>query len=212
MQVYVSTDESDVGSIHAGQEVNFNVDAFPTQKFKGKVSAVRLNATTVQNVVTYTTIVDFDNPELKLFPGMTAYVNIPVATANDVVKVPNGALRYTPDLTADELAAAYAKSGITAPAGKGKKAGQQASGQNPATMAVIWKMDADKQLEPVQIKLGITDHTTTEVAQVVIGALNAGDQVITGLNGPSPKAAGTTAAPGMGGARGGAGGGMRVGR
>jgi HlyD family secretion protein len=214
MQVYVSTDESDVGMIHAGQEVNFNVDAFPAQKFKGKVSAVRLNATTVQNVVTYTTIVDFDNPELKLFPGMTAYVNVPVAAANNVVKVPNGALRYTPDLTADQLAAAYAKNGITAGAGKGRKSGQQAqaSGQNPQTLAVIWKMDTDKEVEPVQIKLGITDHTTTEVAQVLNGTLNAGDQVITGMNGPSQKASGTTAAPGMGGARGGAGGGMRVGR
>jgi HlyD family secretion protein len=155
--------------------------------------------------------VDFDNPELKLFPGMTAYVNIPVATANDVVKVSNGALRYTPDLTADQLAAAYAKNGITASAGKGRKAGQQASGANPATLGVVWKMGADKQVEPVQIKLGITDHTTTEVAQVLKGTLNAGDQVITGLNGPPAKAA-TTAAPGMGGARGGAAGGMRVGR
>ena len=211
MQVYVSTDESDVGTIHAGQEVNFNVDAFPTQKFKGKVSAVRLNATTVQNVVTYTTIVDFDNPELKLFPGMTAYVSVPVATANDVVKVPNGALRYTPDLTADEMAAALAKNGITAVGGKGRKGGQQASGQTPATNAVVWKMDANKQVEPVQIRLGITDHTTTEVAQVLKGTLNPGDQVITGLNGPAQKATGGTAAPGMGGARGG-GGGMRVGR
>src|SRR5215472_4860800 len=84
MQVYVATDESDVGSIHAGLPVNFKVDAFPTQTFNGKVSAVRLNATTVQNVVTYTTVVDFDNPEMKLYPGMTAYVNIPVATASDV--------------------------------------------------------------------------------------------------------------------------------
>jgi HlyD family secretion protein len=215
MQVYVSTDESDVGAIHAGQEVNCNVDAFPTQRFKGKVSAVRLNATTVQNVVTYTTVVDFDNPDMKLFPGMTAYINIPVATANDVVKVPNTALRYTPDLTTDELAAAYANNGITATAGKGRKSGQQqsqTSGQAPATLAVIWKMGANKQLEPVQIKLGITDHTTTEVAQVLKGSLSAGDQVITGLNGPQQKAGGSTATPGMGGARGGAGGGMRVGR
>src|SRR5258707_1687880 len=68
MQVYVSTDESDVGTIHPGQEVTFKVDAFPKDSFKGKVSAVRLNATTVQNVVTYTTIVDFDNPEMKWFP------------------------------------------------------------------------------------------------------------------------------------------------
>src|SRR5262245_10381680 len=102
MQVYVSTDESDVGAITPGQATNFKVDAFPTQTFRGTVSAVRLNATTVQNVVTYTTVVDFDNPEMKLFPGMTAYVNIPVAVANDVVKVPNGALRYKPDLSAPD--------------------------------------------------------------------------------------------------------------
>jgi HlyD family secretion protein len=107
MQVYVSTDESDVGTIQAGQEVSFKVDAFPKDTFKGKVSAVRLNATTVQNVVTYTTIVDFDNPDMKLFPGMTAYVTVPVATATDVVKVPNGALRFTPDLTAQQIGDLY---------------------------------------------------------------------------------------------------------
>ena len=131
MQVYVSTDESDVGTIQAGQEVNFKVDAFPKDTFKGKVSAVRLNATTVQNVVTYTTIVDFDNPEMKLFPGMTAYVTVPVATANDVVKVPNGALRFTPDLTAQQISDLYQKVGIAA-SGAGRKGGkgsQQASGQ-----------------------------------------------------------------------------------
>ena len=180
MQVYVSTDESDVGTIQAGQDVNFKVDAFPKDSFKGKVSAVRLNATTVQNVVTYTTIVDFDNPDMKLFPGMTAYVTVPVATATDVVKVPNGALRFTPDLTADQISALYQKAGIAAN-GAGRKGGKgaQASGQQTST-AVVWKLNADKSVEPVQIKLGITDHTTTEVAQVVKGSLNPQDQVITG--------------------------------
>jgi HlyD family secretion protein len=212
MQVYVSTDESDVGTIRTGQEVNFKVDAFPKDSFKGKVSAVRLNATTVQNVVTYTTVVDFDNPDMKLFPGMTAYVTVPVATANDVVKVPNGALRFTPDLTADQVSALYQKAGIAA-AGSGRKGGkgtQQASGQQ-ATTAVVWKLNADKTVEPVQIKLGITDHTTTEVAEVVKGALNPQDQVITGSATANKTASATTAAPGMGAPRG-AGGGARVGR
>ncbi|HZS29000.1 MAG TPA: efflux RND transporter periplasmic adaptor subunit, partial [Candidatus Angelobacter sp.] len=208
MQVYVSTDESDVGSIQTGQEAKFNVDAFPKDTFKGKVSAVRLNATTVQNVVTYTTVVDFDNPDMKLFPGMTAYVSIPVAQASGVVKVPNGALRFTPDLTAQQLSDAYQKAGITAGAGRGKKAQgtQQASGQQTtgqATTAVVWKLDANKSLEPVQVKLGITDHTTTEVAQVLKGSLNPQDQVITGAAGPSKSAGATTAAPGMGATRGG---------
>jgi len=211
MQVYVSTDESDVGAIQTGQEAKFSVDAFPKNSFKGKVSAVRLNATTVQNVVTYTTVVDFDNPDMKLFPGMTAYVTIPVAQANDVVKVPNGALRFTPDLTAQQISDAYQKAGIAANVGRGGKKGgqgtQQASSQ--ATTAVVWKLDADKTLEPVQIKLGITDHTTTEVAQVLKGSLNPQDQVITGST-AAKAASATTAAPGMGGARGAGGG--RVGR
>ena len=217
MQVYVSTDESDVGTIRAGQDVSFKVDAFPKDSFKGKVSAVRLNATTVQNVVTYTTVVDFDNPEMKLFPGMTAYVTVPVATATDVVKVPNGALRFTPDLTADQISALYQKAGIGAAAAgrKGAKgaqqqaSGQQASGQQAAT-AVVWKMNADKSVEPVQIKLGITDHTTTEVAQVVKGSLNPQDQVVTGSAAANKTASATTAAPGMGAPRG-ATGGARVG-
>jgi HlyD family secretion protein len=211
MQVYVSTDESDVGTIQAGQEVSFKVDAFPKDTFKGKVSAVRLNATTVQNVVTYTTIVDFDNPDMKLFPGMTAYVTVPVATATDVVKVPNGALRFTPGLTADQISSLYQKAGINA-GGAGRKGGkgsQQASGQQAST-AVVWKLNADKSVEPVQIKLGITDHTTTEVAQVIKGSLNPQDQVITGSAAANKTASASAAAPGMGATRGAGGG--RVGR
>jgi HlyD family secretion protein len=206
MQVYVSTDESDVGTVQAGQDVTFKVDAFPKDSFKGKVSAVRLNATTVQNVVTYTTVVDFANPDMKLFPGMTAYVTVPVATATDVVKVPNGALRFTPDLTSDQISALYQKAGINA-SGAGRKGGkgsQQASGQQTST-AVVWKLNADKTVEPVQIKLGITDHTTTEVAQVMKGSLNPQDQVVTGSAAANKTAAATSAAPGMGAARGGAG-------
>lgn len=120
MQVYAKTDESDVGQIRPGQKVTFKVDAYPRETFTGTVSQVRMNSTVVQNVVTYDTIVDFDNPELKLFPGMTAYVSIPVATAANVVKVPNGALRYKPDMSADEIRALYQKNGI--PEGAGSRA------------------------------------------------------------------------------------------
>ena len=86
MQVYAKTDEGDVGQIRPGHSAEFQVDAFPKEVFHGVVRQVRMNATTVQNVVTYDTIVDFDNPDLKLFPGMTAYISIPVASANDVSK------------------------------------------------------------------------------------------------------------------------------
>ncbi|MGZ4816249.1 MAG: efflux RND transporter periplasmic adaptor subunit, partial [Terriglobales bacterium] len=93
MQVYAKTDESDIGQIRTGQKVTFRVDAFPRDTFGGTVTQVRMNPTTVQNVVTYDTVIDFDNPDLKLFPGMTAYITIPVATAQSVLRVPNAALR-----------------------------------------------------------------------------------------------------------------------
>ena len=96
MQVYTKVDESDVGRIRLGQDVVFKVDAFPKDRSPGKVSQVRMNPTRIQNVVTYDTIIDFENPDLKLFPGMTAYVTIPVATVPNVVKLPNAAIRYRP--------------------------------------------------------------------------------------------------------------------
>src|SRR5438874_8910334 len=129
MQVYASTDESDVGMIKKGQVVTFKVDAFPRDTFSGRVSQVRLNATTVQNVVTYNTIIDFDNPELKLFPGMTAYITIPVATANNVVRVANGALRYKPDLSAEQIRALYQKYGLMRQAAGGGAPAASASGK-----------------------------------------------------------------------------------
>ncbi len=136
MQVYAKTDESDVGQIRSGQKVTFKVDAYPRETFSGTVSQVRMNSTVVQNVVTYDTIIDFDNPELKLFPGMTAYVSIPVATAANVLKVPNGALRYKPDLPAEEIRALYQKSGIPENAGSRKNApGPQSESVPPPTTA-----------------------------------------------------------------------------
>ena len=86
MWVYAKTDESDVGNIKLGKPVSFKVDAFPKDTFQGVVSQVRMNATTVQSVVTYDTIIEVANPELKLFPGMTAYVTIPVATVRECVE------------------------------------------------------------------------------------------------------------------------------
>ena len=135
MQVYAKTDESDVGQIRSGQKVTFKVDAYPRETFSGTVSQVRMNSTVVQNVVTYDTIIDFDNPELKLFPGMTAYVSIPVATAANVLKVPNGALRYKPDLPPEEIRALYQKSGIPENAGGGRKnaPGSQAESVPPGS-------------------------------------------------------------------------------
>src|SRR5215472_4899635 len=223
MQVYAKTDESDVGQIRSGQKVSFKVDAYPRETFTGTVSQVRMNSTVVQNVVTYDTIIDFDNPELKLFPGMTAYVSIPVATAANVVKVPNGALRYKPDLPADEIRALYQKNGIPegagtrpqsarpegAPAGGGRpqSAGNKGGTANGAAARVdegqgprfdtqvVWKLLPDKSIAPVRIKTGITDHTFTEMIQELNGDLKTGDDLVTGVT--QGRASGPPGGPGV---------------
>jgi HlyD family secretion protein len=173
MQVYAKVDESDVGRIRIGQSATFKVDAFPTQQFTGTVSQLRMNPTTVQNVVTYDAIIDFENPELKLFPGMTAYITIPVATAEDVVKLPNAALRFRPPLSPEEVRALQSRAGIDA-ADATPRAGAARN-----AVAVVWKPKPDGSIEPVQVALGITDHAYTEVTRVLHGALQPGDEVVT---------------------------------
>lgn len=200
MQVYAKTDESDVGQIRPGQKVSFKVDAYPRDTFSGTVSQVRMNSTIVQNVVTYDTIIDFDNPELKLFPGMTAYVTIPVASAN-AIKVPNGALRYKPDFAAEEIRELYQRYGIpenTAPPqaipqeekrGARPQSTSSAGSRKPVPESVaprydtqvVWKLLPDKSLQPVRIKTGITDHTFTALVQTLNGDLKPGDDLITGI-------------------------------
>jgi HlyD family secretion protein len=194
MWVYAKTDESDVGNIKIGKPVTFKVDAFPKDTFRGVVSQVRMNATTVQSVVTYDTIIEFLNPELKLFPGMTAYVTIPVDTVKNAMKLPNTALRYKPPMSAEEILAIYRQYGmdgseqaVEEPAagaiGAGSGVQAAAAGQNPPRApkkdsAVVWKLHADNTMEPVRVSLGITDHAYTEVSRVLTGALKEGDDVI----------------------------------
>jgi len=192
MQVDTQTDESDVGNIKVGQEASFTVDAYPNQTFHGKVAQIRLNPTIVQNVVTYDTVIAFDNPQMKLFPGMTAYVNIPVATAQNVLEVPNTALRFKPDMKPEQLRALYQKYGISQMAGAASgtsnatKPSNSSNAQSAATrvprhdVSVVWKLAADKSLQPVLIRTGITDHSNTEVAQLLKGGLQPGDEVVTG--------------------------------
>src|SRR6202040_1669359 len=126
MWVYAKTDESDVDNIKVGKQVTFKVDALPKQTFQGVVSQIRMNPTTVQSVVTYDTIIEFANPELKLFPGMTAYVTIPVATAQNVLKLPNTALRYKPLMAPEEILALYKRYGIEGVDGPQADAGSDA--------------------------------------------------------------------------------------
>jgi HlyD family secretion protein len=182
MQVYAKVDESDVGRIKLGQSITFKVDAFPKDHFGGTVSQVRMNPTTVQNVVTYDAIIDFQNPDLKLFPGMTGYVTIPVATVENVVKLPNAALRFNPPVSPEQVRALYVQYGIDEASLAGATDGGDASAAKRSTRtesAVVWKAKADGTVEPVQISLGITDHAYTEVTRVLRGSLQPGDSVVT---------------------------------
>src|ERR1700726_637661 len=198
MLVYTKTDESDVGNIKPGKQVTFKVDAFPKESFYGTVSQVRMNPTTVQNVVTYDTMIEFDNPELKLFPAMTAYVTIPVATVQNVLKLPNTALRYKPLISPEEILRLYAQYGIdekqleTSP-----QAAQPANTPESnitrvprATTAVVWKWHPDNTMEPVKVSLGITDHAFTEITAVLKGDLKENDDLVVRSISSNPTAPG----------------------
>jgi HlyD family secretion protein len=199
MQVYAKVDESDVGRINVGRPVTFKVDAFPKQVFTGVVSQIRMNPTVVQNVVTYDAIIDFANPEMKLFPGMTAYVTIPVANAEDATKIPNAALHYRPSLPPEQVRAIYQRYGIhdagqegghdavhaasAVPPGGSARAsahsrGNSADAAASSAIAVVWKRDGGG-VEPVQVALGITDHAFTAATRVVVGSLKEGDELVT---------------------------------
>jgi len=177
MQVYAKTDESDTGFIRPGAEATFQVDAFPTETFHGRVSAIRLNAYTVQNVVTYDTIIDFDNPDERLLPGETAYVTISTGRADNTVLVPNAAVTFTPDLPNGELQRLYHRFEIPAAAYTSHHGNQQ----------VVWKL-VNGELRPIAIQAGLSDSAST---QVLAGAVKPDDAVITasmsGSNGGSQQ-------------------------
>jgi HlyD family secretion protein len=192
MWVYAKTDESDVGNIKVGKPVTFKVDAFPKDTFHGVVSQVRMNATTVQSVVTYDTIIEFANPELKLFPGMTAYVTIPVATVQNALKLPNTALRYKPPMGPEEILAVYKQygidgnerqvagngSGVVQASETGKTEAQNVARAPKSDTAVVWKLGPDNRLVPVKVSLGITDHAFTEILAVLKGELKESDALV----------------------------------
>jgi len=172
MQIDTSFAEADVGSIKVGQTARFTVDAFPTRSFRGAVKEIRLNPTTVQNVVTYDVVVSVSNPEEILLPGMTAYVSIVVARRADALLVPNAALRFRP-----------AQAGAAAAPPRQPSAAEQ--GQRPAgrkreggAAGTVYRLVGDK-LEPVPVTVGITDGRNTEVTG---GPLAAGDAVVVGEN------------------------------
>jgi len=122
MQVDTSVDEAEVGRIREGQQASFTVDSFPGRMFRGRVEQVRRAATVVQNVVTYTAVIGTSNPNLELFPGMTANVRIVTDMRENVLKVPNSALRFRPAAAAPEPREAGAAAEPGAPDEEKKKA------------------------------------------------------------------------------------------
>ena len=174
MQIDTNVAEADVGVIEKGQSVDFTVDAFPNRTFHGEVVQVRNAPTTVQNVVTYDTVIGVNNADLKLKPGMTANVSIIVAHRDNVLRLSNAALRFHP---ADEAPAAAAPRGASARRGSGARGGKGAPHSAEKTIYLL-KSGTPK---PVKIKTGISDGIVTEVTE----GLKEGDQAVTAALGKS---------------------------
>ena len=155
MQIEAAVDETDIGQIRTGQRVNFTVQSYPDKGFSGTVRQIRLQPTTVQNVVTYTVIVSADNQEGLLLPGMTATVDFIVAEAHDALLVPNAALRFRPEEVPDKNLA----------------------GKKETNAGRVYVLGSSGQLQPVVISTGISDGQETVVKD---GALPVGTEVVTG--------------------------------
>ncbi len=166
MQIDSNVAEADVGSVAVDQKVDFTVDAFPLRTFHGQVVQVRNAPITVQNVVTYDTVIGVSNEDLKLKPGMTANVSIIIAQRDNVLKVSNAALRFRPEgsTPVPERESPSLKSGS-------RDAGAQQRRSGERTVYVL----QGSQPRAVQIKTGISDGITTEVLE----GLKEGDRIVT---------------------------------
>jgi HlyD family secretion protein len=163
MQVNASIDESDIGRIEEGLPVSFQVDAYPNETFHGTVRQVRLDPVIDQGVVSYITVIDVANPDLKLRPGMTATVSVEVARTDDGLRVPNAAFRYQPDSGGAQT---------TTPSDANAR-----SARIPGRGAAVWIL-AEDGLRHVPVKTAVNDGTTTAV---VGGDLREGARVVTGV-------------------------------
>ena len=175
MQVDTSVDEADIGRVKVGQTAWFSVDAYPNKEFSGTVTQIRMAPINVQNVVTYDVVVAVPNPDLKLFPGMTANVKILTDHRDNVLRVPNSALRVKLDQPAGKsmVPSVHAASNVT-----------KQRGQKP--VSTVYVLTAGSKPVPVRVEAGISDGQYTEVS----GNLHEGDQVVIGVS----NAKATTAA------------------
>jgi len=178
MLVIAAVNEADIGDIHVGQPVTFTVDAYRDRTFEGKVSQIRLDASMLQNVVTYQVVINVTNPDEKLMPYMTAKLQFEVARRSAVVLVPNQALRWQPGRAEvspsvrDELEPSSAK----AKSGGGDAQDGESEDKVELGTPAVWVVAEDGFVRPVRVKTGLTDGVSTEV---VGEGLEVGDAVVT---------------------------------
>ena len=192
MQVDTNVSESDIGGITEGKEATFTVDAYPGYQFSGTIRQVRLAPINVQNVVTYNVVVNVDNQDLRLKPGMTANVSIVVAQRDAVLKVPNAALRFTPP-----TAGSADRSTLGGKPAKGKGA-EEAAGAGRRVTAIsrtIWKQGPLGELESMQVQTGISDGLATEILSE---GLSEGALVVVGIERPKGDRSASDLPPGFG--------------
>lgn len=189
MQIHANFAEADIGNIRIGQTVRFTVDAFPNRNFKGVVNQIRLNPTTVSNVVTYDVVINVDNPEQILLPGLTAYVNIAVAERKNVLLVPNAALRFKPSNADNTKSADASKAGSNHANGEKQSDSFKPKRDNFSGKVYVLRQG---ELVPVSVSLGITDNRNTEI---VSGELKVGDQLILGETNAQSKPKTTSSTP-----------------
>ena len=192
MQVLASVDEADIGFLQVGASAEFTVDSFRGRRFRAKVSQIRNAAQTVQNVVTYVVVLDVDNAELLLRPGMTANVRVVVAERKEVLLVPNAALRFKPRIDRG--------SGEGAPEGRERRREGKTDRGNKSTVFI----PDGERIHPVFVSIGITDGLVSEVTD----GIGEGQVIVIEAQKASSGASGG-AGPRPGGAGGGPGGGMR---
>jgi HlyD family secretion protein len=182
MQLTCQVDEADIGQVQEGQTVRFSVDAYPEREFVGKVSQIRLAPQITNNVVTYPVIVEVDNKDLKLLPGMTADVRVQVARAEDVLRVPASALRFRPELLGLNGASDRPQSGAGAQSGA-RPSGQRPSGERSAERIQMARLyvppaKAGGTLRALTFLPGLTDGQYVEVRK---GEITEGERIVVGL-------------------------------
>jgi len=189
LELQARVDEGDVGGVKPGATVSFTVDAYPRREFHGKVRLVRLQPTTVQNVVTYTTIIDVPNDDSQLKPGMTSTVSIETARADAVLRVPSAALRFVPtEAVLKEFPSALNAENESGPA-KASSRREQA----------VWQL-SNGQLKKIPVRVGVSDGTQVEV---IAHDLSEGASIITGVarsekaEASAPAASGSPLVPQM---------------